>query len=198
MSGPPGRGALALFATAGYCYLIAMLRGLFHRDPHRAEAERLYAALALQARQPEFFAELGIPDTVDGRFDLLSLHAALTIDRLAREEDGVALSQSLFDAMFRHLDLALREMGVQDLGVGRRIKIMAEGFHGRGLALRQAMQGDDDAALTAVLIRNVFGGTSPNPTAIARMVAYVRHVARLLADSQRPMLLAGKVQFPTV
>jgi cytochrome b pre-mRNA-processing protein 3 len=171
--------------------------GLFRRDPHRAAADRLYAVLARQARQPAFFAELGVPDTVDGRFDLLSLHAALAIDRLAREPDGVALSQSLFDAMFRHLDLALREMGVQDLGVGRRIKIMAEGFHGRGLALRQALPADD-AALQAVLARNVFGGVLPAPGATARLMLYVRSVAAALARRSRAEILAGTLDFPAV
>ena len=89
--------------------------------------------------QPELFEACGIPDTLDGRFDALALHAALMIDRLRHEPDGEALSQAFFDAMFRHLDLTLREIGVQDLGVGRRIKIMAEGFHGRALAYRRGL-----------------------------------------------------------
>ncbi len=172
-----------------------MFRALFRHDPHRAQAERLYAVLAAQARLPIFFVEFGVPDTVDGRFDLLSLHVALAIDRLKQEPDGVALSQSLFDAMFRHLDLALREMGVQDLGVGRRIKIMAEGFHGRGLALREAMQ-SDRASLDAVLARNVFGVASPDPTAIARLASYVRKLAETLAQTARAEVLVGKMNFP--
>ena len=67
------------------------------------------------------------------------------IDRLRREPDGEELAQAFFDAMFRHLDLTLREIGVQDLGVGRRIKIMAEGLHGRALAYREALAGDQTA-----------------------------------------------------
>src|SRR6185437_8271184 len=93
-------------------------------------AAAVYSATAKRARTPELFEVCGIPDTLDGRFDALALHAALTIDRLHREPDGTALAQAFFDAMFRHLDLTLREIGVQDLGVGRRIKIMAEGFQG--------------------------------------------------------------------
>jgi len=140
---------------------------------------------------------LGVPDTVDGRFDLLSLHTALAIDRLAREQDGVALSQSLFDAMFRHLDLALREMGVQDLGVGRRIKIMAEGFHGRGLALRQALQ-DGDAPLADVLKRNVLGTAEPVTGAVDRLAAYVRFLAAELSVRSREEIFAGKIKFPRI
>jgi cytochrome b pre-mRNA-processing protein 3 len=186
---------LALFATARCCYLIVMFGGLFRRDPYRVEAARLYGVLAEQARQPIFFSELGVPDTVDGRFDLLSLHAALAIERLKQETDGVALSQSLFDAMFRHLDLTLREMGVQDLGVGRRIKIMAEGFHGRGLALREAMAGDD-AALTAVLTRNVLGAGPILPGAPERLTRYGRALAAVLAACSRADMLNGKIGFP--
>jgi cytochrome b pre-mRNA-processing protein 3 len=69
--------------------------------------------VAEQARMPELFEDCGIPDTLDGRFDSLALHAALVIDRLRREPDGEALSQAFFDAMFRHLDLTLREIGIQ-------------------------------------------------------------------------------------
>jgi cytochrome b pre-mRNA-processing protein 3 len=174
-----------------------MLSGIFRRDPYRAQAERIYALLGSQARNPAFFAGLSVPDTVDGRFDLLSLHAALVIDRLAVEPDGVALSQSLFDAMFRHLDLALREMGVQDLGVGRRIKIMAEGFHGRGLALREALKGDD-AALAAVLMRNVFGAGQPAPEAVERLLRYTRQTAATLAAQSRQGILRAEIQFPAI
>src|SRR5882672_5785883 len=111
------------------------------KNPHETFAAALYARTAGQARQPVLFEACGIPDTLDGRFDALALHAALMIDRLRREPDGEALAQAFFDAMFRHLDVTLREIGVQDLGVGRRIKIMAEGLHGRALAYRAALAG---------------------------------------------------------
>ena len=111
------------------------------KNPHEAFAAALYARTAEQARAPVLFEACGIPDTLDGRFDALALHAALAIDRLRREPDGEGLAQAFFDAMFRHLDLTLREIGVQDLGVGRRIKIMAEGLHGRALAYREALAG---------------------------------------------------------
>jgi cytochrome b pre-mRNA-processing protein 3 len=174
-----------------------MYTRFLRRDPHSAEAAQLYAVLASQARLPVFFTELDVADTVDGRFDLLSLHVGLALDRLAREADGVALSQSLFDAMFKHLDLALRELGVQDLGVGRRIKIMAEGFHGRGLALREGLQGDD-TALAAVLARNVLANAAADPTAVLRLTRYVRALAASLAATPRTEILAAKLRFPTL
>ncbi len=98
---------------------------------------------------------------------LLALHAALMIDRLRREPDGEALAQAFFDAMFRHLDLTLREIGVQDLGVGRRIKIMAEGLHGRALAYREALA-EGPTPLGEVLRRNAYGGRSPEDPSRSR------------------------------
>jgi cytochrome b pre-mRNA-processing protein 3 len=159
---------------------------LFRRKNPQADfAAAIYARTAEQARTPQLFEACGIPDTLDGRFDALALHAALMIDRLRRESDGEALAQAFFDAMFRHLDLTLREIGVQDLGVGRRIKIMAEALQGRALAYRAAL-GGGATALSEVLRRNAYGGRSPvDDTAVARLEAYVRRYAELLAATPR-------------
>jgi cytochrome b pre-mRNA-processing protein 3 len=153
--------------------------------PHEAFAAALYAWTAEQARAPMLFEACGIPDTLDGRFDALALHAALMIDRLRREPDGEGLAQAFFDAMFRHLDLTLREIGVQDLGVGRRIKIMAEGLHGRALAYRDAMAGGGQEPLTNVLRRNAYGGRSPEVAEIERLEAHIRGYAARLAATPR-------------
>lgn len=160
---------------------------MFRRRPPAEEfAALLYARTAERARAPELYQTLGIPDTLDGRFDALALHAALVIDRLRREPDGEALSQDFFDAMFRHLDLTLREIGVQDLGVGRRLKIMAEGFHGRALAYRAALADADATSLAEVLRRNAYGGRPPvDPQPLERLAAYVRHEADRLAQTAR-------------
>ena len=159
------------------------------RQPAEDFALRLYNRTAERARSPELFEACGIPDTLDGRFDALALHAALVIDRLQREPDGPALSQAFFDAMFRHLDLTLREIGVQDLGVGRRIKIMAEGFHGRALAYREALAGGA-TSLAEVLRRNAYGGTPPaDADAVARLEAHVRAEADRLDRTARNDLI---------
>ncbi len=111
------------------------------------------------------------------------------VDRLRREPDGEVLAQAFFDAMFRHLDLTLRELGVQDLGVGRRIKIMAEGFHGRALAYRQAMA-DGPTPLSEVLRRNAYGGRPPaEPDKVDRLQARVRAEADRLARTARAELI---------
>jgi cytochrome b pre-mRNA-processing protein 3 len=150
------------------------------RKPHEAFAAAVYVRTAEQARAPALFEACGIPDTLDGRFDSLALHAALMIDRLRREPEGDALAQAYFDAMFRHLDLTLREIGVQDLGVGRRIKIMAEGLHGRALAYRAALAGGSPS-LKDVLRRNAYGGRSPEDIEVERLELHVRDYAAQLA-----------------
>lgn len=151
-------------------------------------AAALYAKTAEHARLPELFDACGIPDTLDGRFDSLALHAALAIDRLRREPDGERLAQAFFDAMFRHLDVTLRELGVQDLGVGRRIKIMAEGLHGRALAYRDALAGGP-TPLAEVLRRNAYGGRPPAEAAVRRLEAHVGEYAKRLAETPRNDLI---------
>jgi cytochrome b pre-mRNA-processing protein 3 len=159
---------------------------LFRRKNPLAEfASAVYERTAGRARAPELYEACGVPDTLDGRFDALALHAALMIDRLRREPDGEVLAQQFFDAMFRHLDLTLRELGVQDLGVGRRIKIMAEGLHGRALAYRAALAGGPPP-LGEVLRRNAYGGRPPvDDEVLARLEAYVRRQAAKLAETPR-------------
>ena len=151
-------------------------------------AEAFYARVAEQSRQPDLYEDCGIPDTLDGRFDALALHAALAIDRLRREPDGDRLAQAFFDAMFRHLDLTLREIGIQDLGVGRRIKVMAEGLHGRAMAYREALAGGP-LSLSEVLRRNAYGGTSPSDGSLKRLEAHVRAYAERLAETPRNKLI---------
>lgn len=173
------------------------LFSFFRRNPYRGTAELLYAAIGRQARSEAFYRDWGVPDTVDGRFDLLVLHSFLVMNRLQDEAEGPAVNQALFDQMFKHMDLALREMGVQDLGVGRRVKVMAEGFNGRTAALRAALP-QDDAALAAVLARNVYGKVEPPPACVAALVAYVRRSVEALRQVPLAELLAGRVDFPEV
>jgi cytochrome b pre-mRNA-processing protein 3 len=102
---------------------------------HAVPADRLYGAAVAQARNPAFYVECRVPDTLDGRFDLIVLHLCLLIRRLRREgETGATLAQALFDTTFDDMDRSLREMGVGDLGVGRRVKAMASAFYGRATA----------------------------------------------------------------
>ena len=97
-----------------------------------------------------FYQALGVPDTLDGRFDLVALHVFLLVHRLQRAP-GPALAQAVFDAMFSDMDNNLREIGVSDLSVGKRVRAMWEAFHGRSKAYASALEAADGSALAAAL-----------------------------------------------
>jgi len=170
----------------------------FRRKPHRAEATAIYNRLAIQSRAPAFYRDLGVPDTLDGRFDMAVLHAFLLMHRLQNESSGPAINQAIFDAMFEHFDLTLREMGVQDLGVGRRIKQMADAFNGRTAAYRQALAAGDEGALAGALRRNIYGQAAPSPAQIDQLVAYVVGANLSLADQQTTALLRAQIGLPAI
>lgn len=168
---------------------------LFRPDPNAAIAQRLYEAVVVQARQPVFFAEWEVPDTIDGRFETVALHAHLLLRRLKDGSPETApLAQALFDAMFADMDASLREMGAGDLGVGRRVKQMATGFYGRVAAYDAGLAGGA-AVLAAALRRNLFGTVSPSPGALAAMADYVTRAAAALARQPLERIAGGTVAF---
>ena len=129
------------------------------RDKQSQTSEILYGNAVEMARNPLFFKEFGVSDTVDGRFDCLALCVSLIMRRLkALEAAGATLSQQLFDTMFADMDLTLREMGAGDIGVSKRVRVMAEAFTGRLNAYAGALDKKDRAALKAALERNLFRG----------------------------------------
>lgn len=171
------------------------LSRLLRNSTGDAPVERLYRAIVAQARTPAFYAVLGVPDTLDGRFDMIALHVFLALRRLKGEgEDGRALAQALCDRFFADLDRSLREMGAGDLGVGRRVKAMAQAFYGRVAAYEAALTGDD-AALGEALRRNLFGTVTPGAEAISAMASYVRREAAALATQPSTALAAGTIAF---
>lgn len=168
---------------------------LFRSRPLRDAAELAYRRVVEQARQPGFFADLGVPDTVDGRFELICLHAFLFLHRLRREApDGAELGQRFFDTMFADLDRSLREMGTGDLSVGREIRRMAEAFYGRIAAYQRGLA-EDDAVLEEALARNLFGTAAAAPACLAAMAEYMRREVARLNEQPAPDLLAGRVSF---
>jgi cytochrome b pre-mRNA-processing protein 3 len=156
----------------------------------------LYGAAVAAAREPFFYLRLGVPDTLDGRFDMVALHVALLVRRLLSEtEPGPSLAQAVFDAMFSDMDVTLRELGVGDLSVGRRVRAMWEGFHGRAKAYGQALGAGDVGSLTAALVRNVWRGADrPGACAAALARLCVAHDAALATQSLE-WLAVGNVRF---
>jgi cytochrome b pre-mRNA-processing protein 3 len=129
-----------------------MLNALRQGKERRLKAAGLYAALMARAREPVFFARFGVADTLDGRFDLVALHAWLLLDRL---KEAHPLSQALVDTIFTGFDEGLRELGAGDIGMGKRVKKLAAAFYGRLQAYGQAA---DLKALEAALVRNLYRG----------------------------------------
>ncbi|MCR0980437.1 ubiquinol-cytochrome C chaperone family protein [Roseomonas populi] len=173
--------------------------GLFRRRTHERAGFALYTAAVTAARDPLLFEEGGVPDTLEGRFDLVALHAALLVRRLRRDPDprGPALAQAVFDAMFADMDLNLREMGVGDMSIGKRVRRMWEAFHGRALAYEAALEGGDAAGLEAALARNVWGGEPPQGAA-ARLAAHAAALDGRLAAQPFAGFAAGEVDFGKV
>jgi cytochrome b pre-mRNA-processing protein 3 len=172
------------------------LLSLIRRGRHERVGFELYGAAVAAAREPFLYTDLGVPDTLDGRFDMVGLHVFLLIQRLKTDPSpGPALAQAVFDAMFSDMDVNLREMGVGDLSVGRKVRVMWEAFHGRAAAYAAAMNAGDMMALDATLDRNVWRGDPPSggSTEALRRVVLAQET-RLGAQSLKA-LASGTVAF---
>ena len=168
------------------------LLDLFGEPPVQVAARRLYSQAVDRARQPEFYLRRGVPDTPDGRFDMVVLHVVLVMRRLKRNHDQAAeTAQALFDLMFADMDQNLREMGVGDVGVGPRVKAMAKGFFGRLAAYDLALTAEDDSALCAALRRNLYRKCLPLDRDVAEVALYMRQEAAKLDALPIESLLNG-------
>ncbi|WP_085902241.1 ubiquinol-cytochrome C chaperone family protein [Kiloniella majae] len=174
-----------------------MFRKLFRRDSESDAVHDLYASLVEQARQKEFYENHSVPDSLDGRFDMITLHMFLVLHRLkAEKETTETFSQKLFDLMFYDMDLSLREMGVGDVGVGKRVKAMLQGFYGRLAAYEKSLlQGE--RSLEGALERNLYGTTKADQTSVQYMREYLVRQIEHLKDQDIGKIMAGKITFHT-
>ncbi|MCH8685002.1 ubiquinol-cytochrome C chaperone family protein [Pedomonas mirosovicensis] len=141
----------------------------------RRQAETLYEALVHLVRQPDWYARGQVPDTVDGRFDILALALSLAFARLKKEgEAGVPLSKGLLELFVDDMDNSLREMGVGDLSVGKQVQKMVSALNGRQQAYEGALASQDPAELPAALVRNAYRGETPGPKALDWLVERTR------------------------
>ena len=170
-----------------------MLDRLFKPRPAQTAGTALYFAAVAQARTPALYAGLGAPDTAEGRFELYSLHVYLVLERLKGQGDQAAeTAQAMFDTYVKALDDALREMGVGDLSVGKKMRKLGEAFYGRVRSYEEALAAlPDTAALEALLARTVFAGQAA-PRA-AELTAYVVAQREALRSNPLARLLAGEV-----
>lgn len=175
------------------------LRRFLRDEQLEGAAAAIYAAFASQARRPAFYLDYGVPDSVDGRFEMVALHAFLVFRRLKGQGAEInRLVQAAYDTMFKEMDLALRELGAADLGVGRRIKHMTEALNGRIQVYEEALASQDEAALPAALRRNLYGTVEPDAQHVAAMADYIRRAAKELEMQDTARLAAGEIRFPAL
>lgn len=162
----------------------------------RSAAEAAYGLIVEAARRPYPFTHLGVADDVEGRFELLSLHMVLVLRRIKAEGGaGKPFAQKLFDVFFRNMDDQLREMGVGDLTVGKKIRKLAEAFYGRTGAYDAALNAGDVDALTSALARNVYGAPDAPPDGARRMAEYAIRAGDALQALTADQVYAGDFAF---
>ena len=169
-----------------------------------AGAEAAYTAIVAQARQPAFYARMGVPDSPAGRFRLIALHVMLLMEALLDEARGVQgareereeLARAVQERMFDELDASLREMGVSDLAVPKRMRKLADAFYAQHAALRQALAADEpQAALRQALARHIHAETEDTSGAGA-LAGYVLEAQRALAGVPLQDVAAGRIPWP--
>ncbi len=174
-----------------------ILKKLFGSSKEYDAARKIYQKVVEAARQPEFYLEVEVPDNIDGRYEMISLHSFLVMRRLKKSGKKFQdLSQVVFDLMFQDMDQSLREIGVGDLAVGKRIKKMAQVFYGRIVAYETALEGGEES-LEEALARNHYGTleVTPSDEILARMAAYVRLNDSDLEKISDADLAKGEVAF---
>jgi cytochrome b pre-mRNA-processing protein 3 len=173
-----------------------MLTWLKERRELRATARSLYGSIVTQARRPGFYARLGVPDTAEGRFEMIALHLALVLRRLAGEgEAGHRLGQALTGTFVTDVDDTLREMTVGDMAVPRHVKRAVAAVYDRHAAYGVALDAWADEALQTALQSQLIpaGGAAMD---FAGLGSYMREAALSLARQPAARLLAGGIDWP--
>jgi len=170
-----------------------LIFGLFRKDPRRTTIALLYKRIATASREPGLYAGLSVPDTIEGRFESLSLHMVLILRALrSLPEPAGEVAKDLTDAFFRDMDASLREMGVGDTAVPKRMKKIASSFYGRAHAYDGPLDAADEGALAEALGRNVYGTEAP----AGPLARYALAADRGLRQSDLAALLEPGPTFP--
>lgn len=175
-----------------------MFQRLFgrNRQANRAITDAIYTQIVAAARQETFYSAWDVPDTPLGRFEMLSLHMFLCQHRLRGEAGAAAeLAQNLIDDFFTEVDHSLRELGIGDSSVPKRMKKLAKMFYGRTESYKDAIERNDSEALTAALARNVRPDVQAWPDAAA-LAGYVMEANKALAAQSSQDICSGKITFP--
>ncbi|HEY4202177.1 MAG TPA: ubiquinol-cytochrome C chaperone family protein [Devosiaceae bacterium] len=169
-----------------------MIFSLFRKNTDTPQVYAVYNAIVAQSRQQKFYAEWGVPDTVTGRFDMISLHMALLFRRLRSEDKAVkAFSQAVFDLFFSDMDRSLREMGVGDLSIAKRIQKMGNLFFGFLASINAAMDTRNVQALEDVLSRNIYAGMEAPPVRL--LAQYMISESEFLEAQSVAAIVSGQL-----
>lgn len=176
-----------------------MFSKFFRRSPSAEAAAKAYEAIVAQSRDPAFYTRHGVPDTLDGRFDLLVLHTSLVLIRLKGEKgESEAFAQALFDILFTDMDQSLREIGVSDMSIGKKVKEMGRAFYGRLDAYAAGLstpEPDRKERVSEALVRNLFRGAEGVQHEAEGMAGYVIRQAAHLATIDSKDIVSGNLTF---
>lgn len=168
------------------------------RSPVHQTATELYGAIVTQARAPAFYARHGVPDTPDGRYEVIVLHLFLVLERLqSTGELDRDLSQNLIEVFIEDMDDSMREMGVGDLSVPRKVKKAAAGLYDRAGVYRLALAADTGEALAAALEASI-PAQDGEPLKASDLAQYMRACAAHLAQQPVASVSAGRITFTAV
>lgn len=175
-----------------------MLTWFKDRAVRQQTATELYGVVVAQARQPVFYRDWGVPDTPEGRYEMIALHLVLVLERLRAEGDAAqTLSRETIEAFVADMDDSLREMGVGDLTVPKKVKGAAAGVYARAEAFRNALAADAAPdALAAAISQFALQAASAKSQNIAALGRYVRQSSQHLAGLASAQALAGRLTFP--
>lgn len=176
-----------------------MLKWLFKRREESVSATKIYAQIVKQSRLPIFYTDLGVEDTFEGRFNLLSHHAFFVMRELSSGDAATQkVSQEVFDVMFEDFTVALREESIGDTGVSKRIKKLAQAFYGRAKAFDDVLTDGSEEAFSGHVLRNLYTENSEalDPDVGDRAVRYTRSLIESLKSQDHADITMGEISFP--
>ena len=169
-----------------------MIFNLFRKPEAPDAAAEAYRAIVAQSRQPRFYADWGVPDTVTGRFDMISLHLTLLLHRLRSDESAKLFTQALVDLFFKDMDRSLRELGAGDLSVPKKIRKMTEIFYALMAGINEAIDRGDQPGVESVLKRNVLADADTSH--VAELAAYLFAQADSLSGQPLDAIAGGRIE----
>ncbi|WP_299864520.1 ubiquinol-cytochrome C chaperone family protein [uncultured Hoeflea sp.] len=170
---------------------------LKRKKANQALVANQYELITEAARAPVFYENMDVPDTVMGRFEMITIHLVLYLRRTGASS-GVAtdIAQEIVDAFFEDVDHSIRELGIGDMGVPKRMKKFARMFYGRLKSYGQALDDGDISALDEALRRNIYPEPAVEPPALQALAAWTLDADQRLKDVSDDEIAAGQVSFP--